>query len=71
MLSVILGFVHVVDICVQRICLPADVVGTRHHKGLSMRSDHYKKRTECLNKFATFYGGYLPLHYTSVRIHRA
>ena len=46
----------------------ADVAGS--HKGLSMRPDHYKKRTECLNTFATVYG-YLPLHYTSVRIHRA
>ena len=55
----------------EALCLPTDVPGKRSHKGLSMRSDHYKKRTECLNKFATFYGGYLPLHYTSVRIYRA
>ena len=46
-----------------------DVPGA--HKGLSRRSDHYKERTKCLNYFATFYGGHLPLHYSSERIHRA
>ena len=55
----------------EAFCLLPDVASKRNHKGLSMRSNHYKKRTECLNKFATFYNGYLPLHYTSVRIHRA
>ena len=41
------------------------------HRGLSRRSNHYNERTKCLNHFATFYGGRLPLHYSSVRIHRA
>ena len=38
------------------------------HRGLSMRPDHYRKRTECLNKFATFYDGRLPLHYSFLRV---
>jgi hypothetical protein len=38
------------------------------HRGLSMRPDHYRKRTECLNKFASFYGGRLPLHYSFLRV---
>ena len=33
-----------------------------------MRPDHYRKRTECLNKFASFYGGRLPLHYSFLRV---
>jgi len=37
-------------------------------RGLSMRSQHYAQRSECLNKFKEFYNGHLPLHYTHARI---
>ena len=37
------------------------------YTGLSRRSDHYKLRSDCVNKFvADYFGGNMPLRYTSL-----